>query len=92
MRRFVQILDFHYNFIHLLEFKAKANDVLAITIESSYEITPKTTKVEGTISLSLMRPIGSVGVVIYHCAKRVAFKAFMDFKKTTKWVEFGIFL
>ena len=32
-RRFTQILDFHFNSIYLLEFRAKANDVYATIVE-----------------------------------------------------------
>ena len=76
MRRFGLILDFYYNFIYLLEFKAKVNDAIATIVESSYVIIK--------LGLSHERRSGSISVVIYHCAKRVAFRASMDSKKTIK--------
>ena len=86
IRRFVRILNFYYNFILLLEFKAKANDAIVTIVESSYVI------IKRALGLSHVRRSGSVGIVIYYYAKRVAFRASMDSKKTIKWVEFDVFL
>lgn len=77
-KRFVQILDFHFIFIHLLESKVKANDVHAIIVELL---------IGRDIFISLVQHIGSVGVVIYHYVRKVAFKASMDLRRTSKWVE-----
>ena len=78
-RRFTQILDFHFNSIYLLEFRAKANDVYATIVELLVG--------SNVVISSLVRPIRSVGVVIYHYARRVAFRASMDFRRTLKWAE-----
>ena len=68
--------------MYLLEFKAKVSNILTTTIELYYKIIPKTMIVEG--SISLVRPIRSISIIVYHCTKRVTFRASMDFKKTTK--------